>query len=222
MMTKAILQYIYVVCLISSLDLITQCQCSQSANSQIASEKPSYDVQESRKLSENIESITTYTNLLGDPKPIIVGDEITKDYQYYHEPIEITTPMYDQSPNNHQEVPNNHQPVHLMELDLNQSYFPKVEPIPYISTDTFIKPPPIQNTYVKVTREPFWAPEVYKLENQYIATFRNIKTSVMGFYYRMQDFVSYVMNLFTLGKFFINHTFAQSKEYPKLSFDLNG
>lgn len=215
MMTKPMIPYIYLVCLISSLDLIAQCQCtdsSQSANShQTTSEKPNYDVQEqSRKLSDDLESITSYTNLISDPNSGIIGDHLTKEFQYYNEPIEITTPRYDPPPSI--EVPSNHQPSHP--IDINQSYFPQLEPIPYnpnvqnipnIPTDTYIAPPPIasgQNHLVKVIREPFWAPEVYKLENQYIDTFRSIKSSVMGMYYRMQNFVNYIMSyIFTIGKF---------------------
>lgn len=209
--------YIYLVCLISSLDLIAQCQCSQSANDSQTSEKPNSAVQEqSRKLSDtDVDSITTYTNLLSDANAAgIIGDHITKEFQYYNEPIEITTPKYDPSLPSSIDVPSNHQPA--QQIDVNQSYFPQLETVPYIPNvpsipsipsiahDPFIAPPPIgpigQNHLVKVTREPFWAPEVYKLENQYIDTFRSIKTSVMGLYYRMQNFVSYIVSLFTLGK----------------------
>ncbi|XP_055299241.1 uncharacterized protein LOC129566895 [Sitodiplosis mosellana] len=210
MTTTVMIPYIYLVCLISSLDLIAQCQCSQSANHSQTSENPNYDVQEqSRKLSnDDVESVTTYTNLLSDTHPAaIIGDHIMKEFQYYNEPIEITTPRYDPPPSI--DVPSNHQPAH--QIDLHQSYFPQLETVPYIAnvpsipsiqSDAYIAPPPIapagQNHLVKVTREPFWAPEVYKLENQYIETFRSIKTSVMGMYYRMQNFISYIMSLFTL------------------------
>lgn len=196
MTAKMLIQYVYVVCLISSLDLIAQCQCSQSANNQ-TSEKPNNNVQEqARKLSDDIEPVTSYTNLLADP---IIADGITREFQYYNEPMEITTPNYDPPPSI--ELPSNHQPVHQM--DINQSFFPQIEAAPYVPSDAFSAPLPIQNTLVKVTREPFWAPEVYKLENQYISTFRSIKTSVMGLYYRMQNFVSYVFSLFnTYGKQF--------------------
>ncbi|XP_031624086.1 uncharacterized protein LOC116341268 [Contarinia nasturtii] len=206
MMTKILIQYVW---LISSLDLIAQCQCSQSANSQT-------NVQEqSRKLTDDIESITSYTNLISDTNPVIIGDHITKEFQYYDDSIAITTSKYEATPSQSSSssqsinVPNNHQSIHQM--DLNQPFYPQLEPVPYIPTvpnipnipsDTYISAaPPIpssKNHLVKVTREPFWAPEVYKLENQYIATFRSIKSSVMGFYYRMQHFVSYIMNLFTL------------------------
>lgn len=200
--TKMMIQYVYVVCLISSLDLIAQCQCFQSANNQ-TSEKPNYDVEkQARKLPDDVEPITTYTNLLGDPNQII-GDGMTNAFQYYNDQIEITTPKYDSPPSI--ELLSNHQPIH--QLDVNQSYFPQIEPVPYIPSETFINPPPpIPNTYLKkVTREPVWAhhlaPEVYKLENQYISTFRSIKSSVMGLYYKMQNFLGYVMSLFTIGKF---------------------
>lgn len=217
MLAKIQIPYIYLVCLISSLNLIAQCQCSQSANSQ-TSEKPNIVVHEqSRKLSDDVETITTYTNLISESNAGIIDDHITKEFQYYNEPIEITTPRYDPPPPI--SVPNNHQPAH--QIDINQSYFPQLEPVPYIPTvsnlpnipsNTYIAAPPIapgQNHLVKVTHEPFWAPEVYKLENQYIDTFRSIKSSVMGLYYRMQNFVSYIMGLFTIGKFIIllNYSF---------------
>lgn len=199
MTAKLLIQYVYVVCLISSLDLIAQCQCSQSANNQ-TSEKPNSDVREqARKLSDDFEPVTSYTNLLNDP---IVAEGVTREFQYYNEPIEITTPKYDPPPSI--ELPSNHKPVHQM--DIKPSFYPQIEPAPYVRSDTFIQPPPIQpikpiqNTLLKVTREPFWAPDVYKLENQYMSTFRSIKSSVMGLYYKMQNFFSYVINLFSTGK----------------------
>lgn len=219
--TTVMIPYIYLVCLISSLDLFAQCQCSQSANDSQTSEKSNSDVQEqSRKLTDtDVDSITTYTNLLSDANAAgIIGDHITKEFQYYNEPIEITTSKYDPSLQSSIDVPNNHQPAY--QDDVNQSYFPQLETVPYIAnvpsipsiqSDPYIAPPPIgpigQNHLVKVTREPFWAPEVYQLENQYIDTFRSIKSSVMGMYYRMQNFVSYIMSLFTLGKFQATKTF---------------
>lgn len=213
-MAKIRFQYVYVVWVIISLDLIAQCQCSQSATTPTSDKINHYNVQEqSRKLTDDVESITSYSNLISDTNPVIIGDHITKEFQYYNEPIEITTSKYEATPSQLSSssinVPNNHQPIHQMD----QPFFPQLEPVPYIPTvpnipnipsETYIAAPPIpssQNHLVKVTREPFWAPEVYKLENQYIATFRSIKSSVMGFYYRMQNFVSYIMNLFTLGKF---------------------
>lgn len=203
MMTKMKIRYIYVVCLISSLDLIEKCQCAQSANSQ-TSEKPNDTVREqSRKLSEDIESITSYTNLISDSDhPVIIGDHITKEFQYYNEPIEITTAKFQPSPSI--DVPSNHRPVH----QVNLPFYPQVDSVPYvpnIPNDAYVANPPVSSTenhLVKIIREPFWAPEVYKLENQYISTFRSIKTSVMGLYYKMQNFVSYVMSLFSLGKLF--------------------
>lgn len=216
MMTKMIIQYIYVVCLISSLDLIEKCQCAQSANSQ-TSENPNDTVQEqSRKLSENIESITSYTNLISDSDhPVIIDDHITKEFQYYNEPIEITTPKFQPSPSI--DVPSNHRPVH----QVNLPFYPQVDSVPYVSNianvpnipnDAYVANPPVSSTenhLVKIIREPFWAPEVYKLENQYISTFRSIKTSVMGLYYKMQNFVSYVMSLFSLGKLYLNYYLAK-------------
>lgn len=38
------------------------------------------------------------------------------------------------------------------------------------------------------------------LQNQYIASFRNIRSSVMNIIYKVQDFMSYVMSFFSTGK----------------------
>lgn len=193
-MTKFLIQYIYVVCLISSLDVITQCQCSQSANTQI-SDSANGDAQQ-RKVPDGIESITTFTNLIGEPSPVInYGDQFTKEFQYYEDPSVHTTLKYEPPSI---EIPNNHKPVH--ELDLNESYFP-LEPLPYIPGHNFIPPPPPPPKHYLKVKEPFWMPEVVQLENQYIDTFRSIKSSVMNFYYRMQNFVNYFVNMFSFGEF---------------------
>lgn len=52
---------------------------------------------------------------------------------------------------------------------------------------------------VKVTHRPIWAPEMAKLESQYLETYRSIKSSVLSFYYKMHYFVNYFMSLFTFA-----------------------
>lgn len=227
-MAKMLFHYIYVVWLISSLDLIAQCQCSQSANTS-TSVKSSDDLVESRKLL-NAESITSYANVISEH---VSDDGVTKEFHYFHEPTSTYEPTSyaptSYSPTSYAptsyaptasfDIPSNHQPIHQMDLN---PYYSDFEPAPYIPGDESISthsigPPglpilPLQpvlpvpthqsvpNHILKITREPFWAPEVYKLEDQYIATFRNIKSSVMSIYYKMQDFVNYVMGLFSFGE----------------------
>lgn len=52
---------------------------------------------------------------------------------------------------------------------------------------------------MKVIHPPVWSPEVEKLENQYLETYRTIKSSVLSFYYKMQYIVNYFMSLFTFA-----------------------
>lgn len=215
-MTEIMFPYIYIWLLISSLDLIKQCQCSQSATNipTTTSERPNSDAQvQSRKLQDNVEAITTFGNLISDPIPMIIGSQ--KEYQYYDDSLDslIQTEKYDSPPSI--DLPTNHQPIH--KLDVNQQYFPDVETVsfvpsdpyhpnlpnlqnlPNVPNDPFVVAPPTP-TFVRVTREPIWAKDVLNLENQYISTFRSIKTSVMSFYSKMQDFLNYFMSFFSLGR----------------------
>lgn len=52
---------------------------------------------------------------------------------------------------------------------------------------------------LKITHRPIWAPEVAKLESQYLETYRSIKSSVLNFYNKMHYFVNYFMSLFTFA-----------------------
>lgn len=237
MLTKAMFQYFYVVWLISSLDFIAQCQCSQSANNQPTSVKRSdtNDVQkQSRRYSDEAEIITSYTNLIGDDEPVMVDDNDSeeKDYLYFNDPAAISTPKYEPhlpplplppiAPIDLPDLPINHQPIH--ELERNPAYYPQMdphlEPIPFDPEESFMEHAPvppdhqfhqqissvgqpspdhsISSQLVKVIREPFWAPDFYKLENRYMDTLRSIKDSFYTFYYKMQDLVYYVVNLFKM------------------------
>lgn len=208
-MTKIMFPYFYMLFLISSLDVIKQCQCSQSANIATTSEQP-HSQEQSRKLHDNVEAITTFGNLISDP--IILGNQ--KEFQYFDDSLDsvLATPQYDSAI----DLPSNHQPIH--QLDLNQQYAPEVETVSFISSDSYIPNIPRDPyvaaapspTLLKVTREPIWAPEVLNLEKQYIATFRSIKTSVMSIYTKMQDFFSYVMSFFSLGTVFFCCIYANS------------
>lgn len=196
MMTKT--PYVHVVCIIVFFELFTQCQCSTSAKSQTDDKTRISSNIQSRKLPDDFESVTTATNLISD---LVIDENIVNEgFQYFNDPPKISTPKYETI----LEVTyDNHQPIH--QLDLNHSYLPQLEPMPQISNDDYAVQPQIISSHhiVKVTREPVWAPEVVKLENQYISTFRSIRSSVMSFYYRMQNFVSYVMSFFSVGKSFI-------------------
>lgn len=204
MMTKAMIQYISIVWLISSLDLIAQCQCFQSANTQQTSANKNNDGEseaELRKLTDDVELITTYSNLLSDDSQAMVADEMIKNFQYFNNPAAISTPEYEssnfESQNYDQQLPPRELPInhrHIQELGPNQAIFPQLESVPYVPSEHFIPPggPPISeiqpmapmpldeppssisptqstdsslaNQIVKVIREPFWAPDFYRLE----------------------------------------------------------
>lgn len=100
------------------------------------------------------------------------------------------------------------QPI-IHQLGINQTYYPQYDQTAYVSNNNYIQAPhpnQIQPTHhlVKITSAPFWEPDLMKLENQYMATFRSMieasRASVMNVYYKMQDFVGYLMSFFTLGK----------------------
>lgn len=196
MVTKIL--YFYVVCSITIFELFTQCQCSSSANILINEKITAHE--QSRKLPDDVETYTTFTNLISEPNGLVNDDQIqNNDFQYYNEPIEITTPKYETI----QTITySNHQPIH--QLDINHTFYPQLEQTAYVPSENYADvPPPLpppSHHLLKVTREPFWAPDVIKLENQYLATFRSIKSSMMSFYYRMQNFVNYFMSFFSLGK----------------------
>lgn len=124
------------------------------------------------------------------------------------------------------EIPSNYK---IDESDLTHSYYAQqFEPMSYVPSDTFMgnmpmhtipssaahemlplsptasisQIPPIHSGpshIVRVTHRPVWAPEMQKLESQYLETYRNIKSSVLSFYYKMQYIVNYFMSLFTFA-----------------------
>lgn len=122
------------------------------------------------------------------------------------------------------EIPSNYK---IDESDLTHSYYTQqFEPMSYAPSDTFtdgkrpihvipssahelspISPAtsiapihPGPGHIVRVTHSgPIWAPEMQKLETQYLETYRSIKSSVLSFYYKMQYVVNYFMSLFTLA-----------------------
>lgn len=230
MMTKSIIQYFFIVWLIISLDLIAQCQCSPSANIQQTSvNRSKNDVQaESRKLTDDVEVITQYSNVLDEDSPVMIGDNMMKDFQYFNDPNAIATPKYEPSkyePPLSPEMPNNHRPLHEMitkeihEMERNPGYYSQMDPVPYVPSESFMPPggPPlsalepipfqepqttsdqsISTQLVKVIREPFWAPDLYKLEDKYMSTLRSLKSSMMNFYYRMHEMIIYFLNLFRM------------------------
>lgn len=242
MMTKAMIQYISIVWLIISLDLIAQCQCSQSANTlQTSVNRTNNSDMEAqlRKLPDDVESITTFSNVLSDDSQAMVADEMLKNFQYFNDPDAISSANDAQSnldeasdyeqPLPPRQLPINHRPIPGM--DLNQGFFPQMDSVPYVPSENFIPPggPPITaiqpnepipldeppssiddnsldqptdlslaNKIVKVIREPFWAPDFYKLEHKYMSTLRGLTSSVVTFYYKMQDLVVYFLNLFKM------------------------
>lgn len=191
--------YVLVVYIIALFELFTQCQCSISANSQTDDKTRISSNIQSRMLPDDFESVTAATNLISEPNDLVNDDQIANEgFQFFNDPLKISTPKYETIP---EITYDNHEPIN--QLDLNHSYYhSQLEPTPQISNDDYAVQPQIIPSHhiVKVTREPIWAPEVVKLENQYITTFRSIRSSVMSFYYRMQNFVSYVMSFFSVGK----------------------
>lgn len=198
-MTKTPL--VHVVCIIALFELFTQCQCSTSANSQTDNKTRISSNIQSRMLPDDFESVETATHLISEPNDLVINDQIVNEgFQYFNDPHKISTPKYEAIPDVAYDT---HQPIN--QFNLNHSYLPQSEATPQISNDDYaVQPQIIPNQHiVKVTREPIWAPELVKLENQYISTFRSIRSSVMSFYYRMQNFVSYVMSFFAVGKSFV-------------------
>lgn len=75
-------------------------------------------------------------------------------------------------------------------------------PIPSVPTISQVEPVHSGPGHhvMKVTHSrPVWAPEVQKLENQYLETYRTIKSSVLNFYNKMQYILNYFMSLFTFA-----------------------
>lgn len=104
MMAKAIIFCAYIVLLISSLDLIAPCQCSPSATNQQSTSERSINnssskaQEQSRKLTDEVEIITSNANLIGAENPNVessIRDDIAKEFQYFNDPSEITTPKHD-------------------------------------------------------------------------------------------------------------------------------
>lgn len=211
-MVKILFDNISLVYLIAILELLTHCQCIESATNQTNINKSNAtQIVQSRRLIDDNGSISSYSNGISDTNLSIGEQLLTDNFPYYtNEPIEITTPAVEII-----KVPmheySNHQPVHQMDLaELSQQsiqFLPSQQHHQQHELDTYSPGSHLQSLspthqLVKVTREPFWASDVITLENQYLDTFRGIKSSVMNFYYKMQDFVSYIMSFFSLGKQF--------------------
>lgn len=124
------------------------------------------------------------------------------------------------------EIPSNFK---IDESDLTHSYYTQqFEPMSYVPSDTFNRNRPVHvipstahdvspispatsisqlapihsgpSHIVKITsNRPIWAPEMQKLESQYLETYRTVKSSVLSFYYKMQYVVNYFMSLFTFA-----------------------
>lgn len=196
--------YVHVVCIIAVFELFTQCQCSLSANSQTDDKTTSSTIIQSRMLPENIESVSIATKLISKPNDLVIDDNrkvVYEDFQYLNDPLKISTPKYVTIPS---DITTYETHQTNQQLDLNHSYLSQLERTPHISNDNYaVQPQNIPSHHiVKVTTEPIWPPELVKLENQYIVTFRSIRSSVMSFYHRMQIFFNYVMGLFADGKSF--------------------
>lgn len=180
-------------------------------------ENESISTSDSNSLSDSSELLTN-------------EQQITKhESQYYNEPtttIGYEQPSYTNY--NHHSPVHHHVIALHMAKPMNQTYF--TAPLlttPYTSTNSFLpsgnhlrivkitnsqpwssSPSPALSSLSPQLRLPLALPpllsppshELTYLGNQYIASFRNIKSSVMNIIYKLQDFMSYVMNFFTMGK----------------------
>lgn len=122
-------QFQFSIYLFGILELVLHSECLPSAtnNSAII-----INVVESRKLTDDTESITSHTNSISESNSYVHNEANPSGYQYYknsaasiqkHEPSIPPVPS--------STYPSNHKPVH--ELDIDQSYFPQVEEMPFIS-----------------------------------------------------------------------------------------
>lgn len=201
------ISYIHIVVFLTiSSELIIKCQCLSSATTTQKSEEINTEKEriQARFLGNGVETITSLQNLLsGDPQNTLISDDISNnDYSYFSSPVVLTTPEYESNPIAHY--------YSDQQSDIiNHTYFPPLlkqqtsyaPPKPFKYIVPLAKPP----HYVKIMNDdqPFWEQDLVKLENQYMDTFRNIKSSVMGFFYKMQDFVSFVFKMFT-GKCYMH------------------
>lgn len=187
------LKYIHFVCLIGGLRLISQC-LSTSALPMSHSANDS-NINTARKLSNDIELITSDSNRISELNDLLINEQqiTNKDFhQYYSEPI---TPIYEPTYSNHR--PN---------INHTHTYYssPPLMTTPYV-VNKFMPHENRQQHLMKIMKSQSsqWSQGLINspyAENQYLVGFRNIKTSVMNFIYRVQDIMSYVMSFFTLGK----------------------
>lgn len=187
---------------------------------EIATSNSSASPIEARKLSDDaIESITSDSNALNAPSELLTDEQITKhDFQYYNEPT--TTNAYEPSYINHHHSPVHHHvaAVHLhIAHPMNKTYFATpMRPASYEPTASNYVPSGSPLRIMQITSTPPWSSSTSSelssssshelmhlpyLENQYMASFRNIKSSVMNIIYKVQDFMSYMLNFFSMGKF---------------------
>lgn len=166
---------LYIVILVISFECISYCQCSTSAKAQANNSRPN-NAQNSAgqaRLISGIDTNAPVSNLLGDAQKTLYKEAppTNTEYQYFHSPVLVTTPKYDLK---------------------SVAYYQKSPP-----SNHLLVPRPTATHIVRVTQSaPVWENDLMRMENQYLDTFRSIKTSVMGFIYRMQDFMSYVVGFF--------------------------
>lgn len=188
------IRYLYIVILVISFKCINYCQCSTSAKTQENNSRlnnAEHNIGQARLIS-GIDTITPVSNLLDDaPKLVYKGAPPTKtEYQYFHSPVLVTTPKYDIKSSGYYQKP-----------IINHSFLP---PTPHAPIKHLVVPRPTATHIVRVTESaPVWRNDLMRMENQYLDTFRSIQTSVMGFIYRVQDFVSYVVGFFAEGGKFV-------------------
>lgn len=188
MFTK--IKYFYLLTLITCLKLVAFCVCSNVHNSEF--------ITESRKLSDtdNIDieqPLINSENLINPPNSYVINEPLTNDdYQFYNPPEsvpETETDVYD---------------AHYVNAPIkNQTYYTQLSPV-YKNNNPIVtnKHPMILRITTKqpLHNDLFSAFPPF-LEKYYAESYRNIKSSVMNFMYKLQDFVSYLMHFFNNGEF---------------------
>lgn len=187
------IRHLHVVIFVISYECINYSQCSTSAKTQQnQSLSDAQHVGGGRKLF-GVESITPLTNLIAEPQSPGYNEPFSAkpvDYHYFNSPFMVTTPKYDVKPVTYY----NHR-----EPEVKHTFYPHT--VGHAPSNSYLQLPPTPTHIVRVKQEEaIWNQDMMKLENQYLDTFRSIKTSVMGFFYKMQGFVNYVVGLFGDGK----------------------
>lgn len=198
------IKYCYLLTLFTCVKLVAYCECSDLHNSAVKSA--------SRKLNDadivdDVESSSLHSdNLINQPNSFILNEPLNnEDYQYYN-------PMPPQPPQLDTAIQSPYEPNYIdAPIQQNHSYYTQLSPL-YKSNSisnsnhnhnnaviTNDKPTILRITTTKPAMADLisWPPF---LENYYVESFRSIKSSVMHFVYKLQDFIGYLAHFFDTGE----------------------